>query len=232
MHRAPAGAGKSAGAEWVVLVHGLWMGPPAMALLARRLTARGFHCAAFRYPTVGRGIAENAVALERFLVGIETDRIHLVGHSLGGLVILVMLAQAERPPVGRVVLLGTPVAGSHTARRLARWGLGRRLLARSRQGGTLEDGLRGAGATTVAMIAGGMGWGLGRLLGALPSPSDGTVAVAETLGPMVAAHATVGVSHSGLLLSARVARAVARYLRDGVLELAPRRCGSAARIDC
>jgi len=202
----------------VVLVHGLWMGASAMALLGRRLAGHGFRCVRFSYPTVERGITNNAVALAELLSRIDAASIHLVGHSLGGLVILAMLAQHQRPRGGRVLLLGTPVAGSHAARRLARWGLGRWMLGCSRQGGMLETGLRDPRTKPVAMIAGRMGWGMGRLLGGLAQPSDGTVAVAETRGPMVEAHATCAVSHTGLLLSARVAQATARYLREGILE--------------
>jgi len=82
----------------------------------------------FSYPSVSAGVAANAAALARFLSDIPThtahriDTLHLVGHSLGGLVILKMFADASACPTlppGRIVLMGSPVQGSRAAQSLA-----------------------------------------------------------------------------------------------------------------
>ena len=57
--------------------------------------------------------------LQHFVATTDATEIHLVGHSLGGLVILDMLRQMPDPRLRRVVLLGTPCLDSHCARRLA-----------------------------------------------------------------------------------------------------------------
>jgi hypothetical protein len=67
----------------------------------------------------------------------------------------------------------------------------------------------------IGMVAGTRSIGLGRFFGKLPGDNDGTVAVAETRVPGLAAHATLPVSHSGLVFSAPVAALVERFLHDG-----------------
>ncbi len=60
-----------------------------------------------------------------------------------------------------------------------------------------------------------MGVGLGRLLGRMPAPNDGTVWLDETDLPGAAEQLRVHVSHTGMMFSAEVARQVAAFLRDG-----------------
>jgi hypothetical protein len=67
----------------------------------------------------------------------------------------------------------------------------------------------------VGMIAGCRGLGIGRLLHRIDAPNDGTVSVAETRVPGLAGHAEVGVSHTGLVYSRKVAQLTAQFLRDG-----------------
>ena len=78
--------------EMVVMVHGLRMPGWVMALLALRLRRCGFDTRVFSYPSVRTSLAENALQLSRFVARIAAPRIHFVGHSLGGLLVLQMLA--------------------------------------------------------------------------------------------------------------------------------------------
>ena len=113
-----------------VYVHGLWLHGWEGALLRRRLS-RQVGCVArvFRYPSVTADLAANAHALARFLAALRTDTLHLVGHSMGGLVILKCFSSevsadglqrdGRALPPGRIVLLASPVRGSRAAQRLA-----------------------------------------------------------------------------------------------------------------
>jgi hypothetical protein len=65
------------------------------------------------------------------------------------------------------------------------------------------------------MIAGSRPLGLGRLFGRFEGPHDGTVAVAETRLPGLAAHALIRSSHSGLIVSPEAAELAARFLATG-----------------
>ena len=79
-------------------------------------------------------------------------------------------------PPGRAVLLGSPLQGSRTAQSLARLPFGRTLL-----GGALTEECvdwsprEWSGRREVGVIAGSMGFGVGRLLANLDAAHDGTV---------------------------------------------------------
>jgi hypothetical protein len=202
--------------ETVVLVHGLWVHGIAMELMRRRVTRCGYRALAYSYPSMRLTLAENAERLSRFCRGIAAPRLHLVGHSLGGLVILRMLERVPGLPPGRAVLLGSPVAGSLAARRLARLPGGRAALGR-----TAPEWHEAAhpGADTgreIGVIAGRMSVGIGRIVAPdLPAPSDGVVSVAETRLPAARDHIVLGVNHFGMLISRAVARQVCAFLREG-----------------
>lgn len=204
--------------EAVVFIHGVWMCGAEMALLRRRVAAAGYPVYRFRYPSLFATPARNAQRLDAFLAGIDADLVHLVAHSLGGLVLCHLFHDfpAQRP--GRVLMLGTPLRGSAVARRLAGWPVLRHLLGRSVQGGLLGDGPGWPPGRPLGMVAGNRGLlGVGLLIGGLRRPHDGTVAVAETDAPAVTEHLQVPYSHFGMLLARPVADAVVRYLRSGRL---------------
>lgn len=199
----------------VVLVHGLWYGRPSMLPLARRLRKRGWNCSLFGYSSVFGRPADNVARLARWVKKIDGDPLHMVGHSLGGLLILRMLADAGMAlPGGRVVLLGSPLKGSAVARRMA----GNRALKPwiGQAGALLDRGVEGLPeGHEVAAIAGTTSLGAGRLIATLEKPHDGTVTVAETKVPGLVDHLELPVSHTGLVLSRHVAEAVDVCLRAG-----------------
>ncbi len=67
----------------------------------------------------------------------------------------------------------------------------------------------------VGMIAGSGAKGMGRILGAMTGVHDGTVGLDETRFEGLADHIVLPVTHTGMLFSDAVARAVAEFLRDG-----------------
>ena len=166
----------------VVYVHGLWLKGREAAWLRRRLSRElGAETHAFSYASVSAGVAANALELARFLAETPADTLHLIGHSLGGLVILKLFEIAPPTLPGRIVLLGSPVCGSRAAQRLAQLPYGRKIM-----GLTVHDELltprprRWEAARDLGIIAGDVGLGLGRLVGRFAEPNDGTVAVSET----------------------------------------------------
>lgn len=199
----------------VVLLHGLWMSGWAMVRQRQWLAACGYRVELFRYATVRRALDDNARALAAHVRSLPRDGVHLVGHSLGGLVILRMLALAPDVRVGRVVLLGSPVWGSGVARVLQRVALGRAVLGRSLP--AWDDAVHALPRwpCPVGMIAGRVAFGAGLLLKSDLGPNDGTVAVAETELPTFDDHLVLPVSHTGMLLSHRVAVATCGFLAHG-----------------
>jgi len=194
----------------VVVAHGLWMPGSETWLLRRRLAARGMTPYVFRYRTVGEGLAGNARELARFLAVLPEPLIHLVGYSLGGVIAILTLREHHPEHIGRLVCLGSPLNGSATGRALVRLPGGRRVLGRS----MLELNDAGGvgpwtGETENGVIAGRLGFGVGRLFGALTGPNDGTVAVG------IDAHRVIRASHTSLLFSREAADGCARFLVTG-----------------
>src|ERR1700679_3100878 len=117
----------------IVYVHGLWQRGAKAVLLRRRLARDlGADVRTFSYPSVAADATTHARALAEYLCAIRADTLHLVGHSLGGCVIVKLFgghseAPARLPP-GRIVLLGSPLRGSLTARNLARLPFGKKIM--------------------------------------------------------------------------------------------------------
>jgi len=204
------------GSECVVLVNGLWLGDPSLWLLARRLQRAGFQTFRFSYPSVRHDLRANAARLHEFLARVPGTTVHLVGYSLGGVVIRALFRFHPEQRPGRVVLLGSPQQGSRAAAALSASGLGRRLIGHS-----LADLNAGDPQTWVwpareiGAIAGSLSLGLGRFVSQLSGPNDGTVLVDEAVPAVARDRLVLHVSHAGLLFMPVVARQVAAFLRSG-----------------
>lgn len=201
--------------EAVVLVHGLWMSRVVMQFLAGHLRREGLRVQGFGYASTLRPFERHAERLARVVREIEAPRVHLVGHSLGGLVVLAALQRLHDAPVGRVVLLGAPAGGSDAARQFMRNAAGRAFVGasaavwRETPRFVIEPGVQ------IGAIAGTHRVGLGRFLVALDGPNDGVVTVEETRLPGLADHIVLPVSHSTMLVSRAVAAQTANFLRSG-----------------
>lgn len=197
----------------VLLIHGLWMRGFAMAMLHRRLREEGFRVHQFEYMSVAAPPEHAIERLRKRIRSLGPGTVHIVGHSLGGILALLACRDADLPD-GRIVCLGSPLNGSAAARGLTnRWG-GDMLLGRSKE--LLEHGLdQWDGPREVGMIAGRQALGLGSLVGAIGTEHDGSVGVDETRLPGLCAHCVLEISHSGMLVSADVARQSAYFLREG-----------------
>lgn len=204
--------------ETVVLVHGLWMTGIEAGLLRHRLTdEHGLPTVLFQYATFETGFIDNARLLRDALDRVDTGRVHIVGHSTGGVMALYALGLRPLARPGRVVCLGSPLRGSVAARRLAQLGeLGAAALGLTGREGLLAPVLtEWQGSREVGSIAGTTAVGAGVVLGGLPEPNDGTITVAETTLPGLKDHITLPVTHTGLLISPEVATQTAHFLRHG-----------------
>ena len=204
--------------EQVILLHGLWMRGFALAMLDKRLIEAGFEVHRFDYLSIGstqEDILDRLQGQIRELAAPGGGVVHLVGHSLGGLLALRACSGTSRLPRGRIVCLGSPLLGSAAARNLSAWGRGAEaLLGHNRE--LLERGfLHWDGQREVGVIAGRLPLGLGAMLGRLDGEHDGTIAVAETRLPGITDHCVVESNHMSLLFSAEVASRTTRFLRTG-----------------
>jgi pimeloyl-ACP methyl ester carboxylesterase len=195
----------------VLVLHGLWMHAPAMRWFATRLRARGFDASALGYYSLVQG---TDAGVARIVAALRPDTA-IVAHSLGGL-LAIRAAQAYGPErIGRIVCLGTPVAGSAAAGSvMARVPAGRQLLHRHGELLCAGCGAIPAGLE-VGNIAGCVPRGLGGLVGRFSDAHDGTVRVAETRMEGLADHVVVRASHSGLIFSDAAVRQAVAFLEDG-----------------
>lgn len=198
-------------AQQVVLASGLWVPAAAMAVLAVRLRHAGFVPRLFAY--YGRQpLAANIERLADFTRRLG-GRPHFVGQSLGGVLVFDMLSERLDLSAGRVVLLGAPVRGSLSGRRLSRYAPGRWLLGGCATRWT-EREAAWRRSERLGVVAGTAPLGLGRVLGRLPGEHDGVVTVEET-AVAGAERIRIAAGHSMLAFSKRVAHLVERFLREG-----------------
>ncbi len=201
----------------VILVHGLWMRGWVMQGMRLQLARRGYAAYTFTYPSMAQSLNEHARRLAGRIAELQQPVIHLVGHSLGGLVILRCLREHGEQRIGRVVLIGTPVRACMAGRRMEHLPAGKRLLGASREiWRSLPELFRPR--CELGVIAGSRPWGLGRVLMRLPGTNDGVVRLEETEAAGMRDRIVLPLSHSGMLVSAQVAREVAAFLERGAFD--------------
>ena len=200
----------------VVAVHGLWMIGSVMGVLRRLIEPRGFKVATFGYASIREGLDANAATLAEFIARVPGDTVHLLGHSLGCVVIRALLERHALDRPGRMVCLGPPFRGSVTGERVARLPGGSYVLGRSMRDLIARGGFKTAPAgREIGIIAGRMPLGIGRVFGSFAGPNDGMVTVAETRLDGAADHIVLPVAHTSLLWSRDVARQSEHFLRTG-----------------
>lgn len=205
----------------VICLHGLWMPGSEMAYIKMQLeSGHDFDCSLFNYPSVKASLDENAELLADFLADSAPGKVHMVGHSLGGVLALRMMSLHPDAPVERVVCLGSPLLGSRAAGILAQHEWGNSILGKTIAEGVLAEtaaswASKVSGWCEIGIIAGNTPLGLGRMVTTFDGEHDGTVSVAETKLPGARDHLTMPVSHSGMVVSKDVAEQTAAFLKRG-----------------
>ena len=209
------------GIETVVCVHGFWSHGTGMYLIKRRLQREfGFRAHLFSYRSVHGTLDTNAAALARFIEKLDVARVHIVGHSLGGVLALRLLANAMIALPGRVVCLGSPLTGSRAAEFLSEQEWAENIMGRSLHAGVVEAAANEWASHVceqreIGVIAGNVPLGFGRLVANFDEDNDGTVAVSETRLEGATDHLVLPVSHKGMLVSSDVADQAGAFLKRG-----------------
>ena len=190
------------------------MGPWALGWLAHALRKAGFDTHYLALRSMDEPSETHVERLAEAVAQLKARRIHLLGHSMGGVIILHYLRQASDKRLGRALLLGSPALGSDAARQLDQqpWG---GVLGASRElwRSTFAPGI--PPGFDVGAIAGEHSVGLGVFFTSLQGPNDGAVTVAETKVGGLRDHIVLPVSHSGMLLSSEVAQQAVAFLQSG-----------------
>jgi Predicted acetyltransferases and hydrolases with the alpha/beta hydrolase fold len=106
--------------ETVVLIHGYNKDESDMFPLKSNLIDLGYNCVTINFPTRFGTLGDCSNVLQSELSKMlpsmsKQQRIHLVGHSMGGLIIRSYLARSSFPNLGRCVLIAPPNSGSKLA---------------------------------------------------------------------------------------------------------------------
>lgn len=213
-------------AETVVLLHGLGRGPSSLVVLEARLRSAGYEVRNIGYASRSgsvAGLAEQALdpvfGTGRKVVAGEI--VHVVTHSLGGVLLRKYLAVHGKPPaLGRVVMLAPPNGGSEIVDALNQWAIYRWLngpagseLGTSPNHAPTALGPLPAGVE-VGVVAGDFSWN--PVFSALiPGPDDGKVGVARTHVAGERDHIVLPYSHTWIMNRAETARLVTTFLRHG-----------------
>ena len=193
----------TAAPETVVLLHGMGRTWRSMRPIARALGRAGFATHNIGYPSLRRRVPVlAALAAERIAARVpEGTRVHLVGHSLGCILIRWMLVHHAPLRPGRIVMLTPPNRGAAIADRLAPYlGFLIRPLPDLAVKGGAHAGLRLPRGVEIGIIAGS---------------ADRTVSLDETMLEGSVDRIVVPYGHSFLMLRRDVQEATVRFLRTG-----------------
>jgi pimeloyl-ACP methyl ester carboxylesterase len=199
----------------VLLLHGAWMHPLVMAYLVQALRREGFAAHALGYRTVRDPLEAHLSRLARRIEKLEAARVHLVGHSLGGVIVMRYLQRVADQRIGRAVLLGSPVAGCRAAVRFAERAGGELMMGQSLAMWREPFDVSVDPRFEIGAIAGTRALGLGAVVTRLPKPNDGVVCLDETRFPALRDHLVLPVGHTLMLMSSRVALQTASFLKTG-----------------
>jgi pimeloyl-ACP methyl ester carboxylesterase len=191
------------------------MGGWAMSWLAHRLKSAGWQTASIAYHSMAEAPDRHVERLAAAVASIRGSTVHLLGHSMGGIIVLRYLQAGADSRVRRALLLGTPAAGCEAARLFERQPWGGALLGRSLELWQSPFAERIESEVEVGAIAGSEPFGLGPLFVHLAAPSDGVVRVEETRIAGLRDHVVLPVSHTGMLISNDVAAQAATFLGKG-----------------
>ncbi|NIV17839.1 MAG: alpha/beta hydrolase [Woeseiaceae bacterium] len=209
--------------ECVVLLHGMARTPYSLEPMNEALQEAGFATANIGYPSRKHTIevlAPMAVGegLDKCRSKKETEKIHFVTHSLGGILLRLYLSENVIPELGRVVMMGPPNQGSDAADEM-----------RNFPGFGVVNGPAalqlGKGEGSVPLALGPANFELGVIAGTrtidpvtssfLENPDDGRVSVEDTKLEGMKDHVIVDHSHAFMMRMNDTKELTIRFLKTG-----------------
>ena len=205
--------------ETVVLVPGIYAPRITMLPMARRLQKQGYKTRIFSNRYLLKTPSQNGERLQAFIHRINSGTVHLVGHSLGGVVIMHSLkrfAEADtRLLFGKVVLIASPIRGNAFAQQLNNHPWIRWFLGRSIKDGLLEAAPTERNGSQIGIISCSVPGGLGALVYKPDEANDGLVKQSETVLEEAKDSVCVPQSHTLVLFSELGASLTVAFLQHG-----------------
>ncbi len=207
----------------VLLLHGFAGFSVMNRPLGRMLRRAGFRPFEVGYDSWGKSLEQICERLLPRVAQLDQESaapLHIVAHSMGGLVARALIHRQRPKNLGRVVMLGTPNGGSEIADFLDRYDLLRPILGQA--AGALVtrrpsavDSLFGPIDYPVGIIAGNRPILPIAAARFVPWPSDGKVSVASTRLPEAVDHIVLPLAHGMLPYHASAHRQIRHFLAYG-----------------
>ncbi|GEO99668.1 alpha/beta fold hydrolase [Methylobacterium haplocladii] len=208
--------------EGVVLLHGTARRASSMGRIEQAFRKAGYATLNLDYPArqASLGVIATLLIPEIDAFTARVSRLHVVTHSMGGLVARALITRHRPENLGRVVMLAPPNGGSEVADALHRLRAFRRFFGPS--GAQLvtqrSEGLRRLLGTVdypLGIIAADRSLYPLESLFVLPGPNDGRVTVARTRVPGMSGHITLHTTHAMMMWNPRVIREALHFVREG-----------------
>jgi hypothetical protein len=218
----------TSGPEFVILLHGMARTERSMRPLATHLTKSGFTVINTGYPSTKEAV--ETIAEKRLGAMVDqcrqknTSKIHIVTHSLGGIVVRQYLQAHTLPEGSRIVMIAPPNKGSELADKLRnlriyKWRNG----PAGQVLGTGPDSL----PNTLKPVKGEIGVIAGNVTlnplfsWLIPGDDDGKVSVRNTRLAEMKDFIVVFSSHSFIMRNNLVMDQAAHFLKNGIFDHAP-----------
>ncbi|MES9941359.1 MAG: alpha/beta fold hydrolase [Candidatus Thiodiazotropha sp. 6PLUC2] len=211
--------------ECVVLLHGLGRSSLSLGLIEEALEEQGYHVWNESYPSLTQSVNEvTAPAIESglaFCNSKQSEKIHFVTHSLGGILVRYYLQDHQIDKLGRIVMLAPPNKGSEITDEMKDDIFYKMILGPAGQVlGTDDNSL----PNKLKPIDGEIGIIAGEKEGAtwflpeIPGKDDGKVAVERTKMLEMKDFLLVKAEHMFIMRDDEVIRQVVFFLHHGVFD--------------
>jgi len=214
--------------EHVILVHGLARSPNSMQPMADALNELGYQTTNLSYPSRQQSIKQ--LADHHLAPAIQNcqksgaQKIHLITHSLGGIIVRDYLSRNKVKELGRVVMLAPPNQGSEVVDEIGHWQAFKSINGPA--GGQL-----GTAATSHPKALGAITYPVGIIAGdrsinpinshIIEGPDDGKVSIENTKVEGMADHIVIHRTHPMIMKRQETITLSIRFLQQGRFKPSP-----------